>query len=181
MPQIESKVSLHDQKIKMSQHILKCIICGGPHSIFHCTNKCGVCSSDTWQCSCAIDLFRRRRKGLYSPPPNIPCLIDQATRSCAGYTTTCSGSRNVLVWRCKTNRSSTKIRRSWKSQIKMQKSWQTLSGRSQRPSRSSTPNWGRPRRRLQTLRQRWKHCAAEARQPNGSFSFLALHIILTNN
>ena len=30
----------------MAQRILKCIICGGPHSIFHCVNKCVVCNGD---------------------------------------------------------------------------------------------------------------------------------------
>ena len=68
------------------------------------------------------DLLRRRRKGLYSPPlsppPNSPCLTHQATRSSAGYTTTCSGEHERVVWHCKINRSSTNIkRRSWNSRI----------------------------------------------------------------
>ncbi|CAH3153979.1 unnamed protein product, partial [Porites lobata] len=29
-----------------SQRILKCTVCGGDHSIFHCENKCGVCHGD---------------------------------------------------------------------------------------------------------------------------------------
>ena len=36
----------------MAQRILKCIICGGPHSIFHCVNKCVVCNGDKRECSC---------------------------------------------------------------------------------------------------------------------------------
>ena len=36
----------------MAQRILKCNICGGPHSIFHCVNKCVVCNGDKRECSC---------------------------------------------------------------------------------------------------------------------------------
>ena len=36
----------------MAQRILKCIICGGPHSIFHCVNKCVVCNGNKRECSC---------------------------------------------------------------------------------------------------------------------------------
>lgn len=37
----------------MSQRTLKCTVCGGDHSIFHCENKCGVCHGDNRQCSCS--------------------------------------------------------------------------------------------------------------------------------
>ena len=37
----------------MSQRILKCTVCGGDHSIFHCKNKCGICHGDNWKCSCS--------------------------------------------------------------------------------------------------------------------------------
>ena len=36
----------------MFQRILKCTMCGGDHSIFHCVNRCGVCHGDSRQCSC---------------------------------------------------------------------------------------------------------------------------------
>ena len=37
----------------MSQRILKCTVCGGDHSIFHCENKCGFCHGDNRECSCS--------------------------------------------------------------------------------------------------------------------------------
>ena len=37
----------------MSQRILKCTVCGGDHSIFHCENKCGLCHGDSRKCSCS--------------------------------------------------------------------------------------------------------------------------------
>ena len=36
----------------MSQRILKCTVCSGNHSIFHCDNKCGICHRDNRECSC---------------------------------------------------------------------------------------------------------------------------------
>ena len=36
-----------------SQRILKCTMCGGDHSIFHCENKCGICHGDNRKCSCS--------------------------------------------------------------------------------------------------------------------------------
>ena len=51
----------------MSQRLLKCTICGSDHSIFHCINKCGVCSGDNWQCSCpAQPPQKKKRKALWS-------------------------------------------------------------------------------------------------------------------
>ena len=47
----------------MSQRILKCIICGGDHSIFHCNHKCGVCNGDVRQCSCTTQAPQKKRKG----------------------------------------------------------------------------------------------------------------------
>ena len=35
----------------MSQRILKCTVCSGDHSIFHCDNKCGICHRDNRECS----------------------------------------------------------------------------------------------------------------------------------
>ena len=35
----------------MSQRILKCTVCGGDYSIFHCKNKCSVCHGDNRKCS----------------------------------------------------------------------------------------------------------------------------------
>lgn len=46
----------------MSQRILKCIVCGGDHSIFHCENKCGVCHGDNRQCSCSDQPRQKKRK-----------------------------------------------------------------------------------------------------------------------
>ena len=44
-PNIDSLIN------NMSQRILKCTVCGGNHSIFHCKNKCGICHSDNRECS----------------------------------------------------------------------------------------------------------------------------------
>ena len=46
----------------MSQRILKCTVCGGDHSIFHCENRCGVCHGDSRQCSCNERLPQKRKK-----------------------------------------------------------------------------------------------------------------------
>ncbi|RMX51516.1 hypothetical protein pdam_00025783 [Pocillopora damicornis] len=45
----------------MSQRLLKCTIYGGDHSIFHCINKCVVCSCDNRQCSCPAQPPQKRR------------------------------------------------------------------------------------------------------------------------
>ena len=37
----------------MSQRMLKCTVCGGYHSVFHCENKCGVYHGDNRECSCS--------------------------------------------------------------------------------------------------------------------------------
>ena len=51
----------------MSQRLLKCTICGSEHSIFHCINKCGVCSGDNRQCSCpAQPPQKKKRNALQS-------------------------------------------------------------------------------------------------------------------
>ena len=46
----------------MSQRILKCIVCGGDHSIFHCEHKCSVCHGDNRQCSCTDQPQNKRKK-----------------------------------------------------------------------------------------------------------------------
>ena len=46
----------------MSQRILKCTVCSGDHSIFHCENKCGVCHGDSRQCSCNERPPQKRKK-----------------------------------------------------------------------------------------------------------------------
>ena len=46
----------------MSQRILKCTVCGGDHSIFHCENRCGVCHGDSRQCSCNERPPQKRKK-----------------------------------------------------------------------------------------------------------------------
>ena len=46
----------------MSQRILKCKVCGGDHSIFHCENRCGVCYSNSRQYSCNERLPQKRKK-----------------------------------------------------------------------------------------------------------------------
>ena len=46
----------------MSQRILKCTVCGGDHSIFHCENRCGVCHGDRTQCPCNERLPQKRKK-----------------------------------------------------------------------------------------------------------------------
>ena len=46
----------------MSERILKCTVCGGDHSIFHCENKCGVCNGDNQQCSCTNQPQNKRKK-----------------------------------------------------------------------------------------------------------------------
>ena len=46
----------------MSQRILKCTVCGGDHSIFHCENRCGVCHGDRTQCSCNERPPQKRKK-----------------------------------------------------------------------------------------------------------------------
>ena len=46
----------------MSQRILKCTVCSGDHSIFHCENKCGVCHGDRRQCSCNERPPQKRKK-----------------------------------------------------------------------------------------------------------------------
>ena len=46
----------------MSQRILKCTVCGGEHSIFHCENRCGVCHGDSRQCSCNERPPQKRKK-----------------------------------------------------------------------------------------------------------------------
>ena len=51
----------------MSQRILKCTICGGPHSIFHCNNKCGVCHGDNRDCSCAERPPPQKKKKVAQP------------------------------------------------------------------------------------------------------------------
>ena len=52
---------------KMSQRILKCTICGGPHSIFHCNNKCGVCHGDNRECSRAERPPQKKKKKTAQP------------------------------------------------------------------------------------------------------------------
>ena len=46
----------------MSQRILKCTVCGGDHSIFHCENKCDVCHGDNPQCSSTNQPQNKRKK-----------------------------------------------------------------------------------------------------------------------
>ena len=46
----------------MSQRILKCIICGGHHSIFQCPNTCTVCNGDNRQCSCTDEPPAKKKK-----------------------------------------------------------------------------------------------------------------------
>ena len=46
----------------MSQRILKCTVCGGDHSIFHCENRCGVCNGASRQCSCNERPPQKRKK-----------------------------------------------------------------------------------------------------------------------
>ena len=46
----------------MSQRTLKCTVCGGDHSIFHCENKCGVCHGDNRQCSCPERPPQKKKK-----------------------------------------------------------------------------------------------------------------------
>ena len=46
----------------MSQRILKCTVCGGDHSIFHCESRCGVCHGDRTQCSCNERPPQKRKK-----------------------------------------------------------------------------------------------------------------------
>ena len=46
----------------MSQRILKCTVCGGDPSIFHCENRCGVCHGDRRQCSCNERPPQKRKK-----------------------------------------------------------------------------------------------------------------------
>ena len=46
----------------MSQRILKCMACGGDHSIFHCENRCGLCSGDNRKCSCSEQPPARKKK-----------------------------------------------------------------------------------------------------------------------
>ncbi|XP_067033659.1 restin homolog [Acropora muricata] len=46
----------------MPQRILKCTVCGGDHSIFHCENRCGVCHGDRTQCSCNERPPQKRKK-----------------------------------------------------------------------------------------------------------------------
>ena len=46
----------------MSQRILKCTVCGGDHSIFHCENRCDVCHGDSRQCSCNERPPQKRKK-----------------------------------------------------------------------------------------------------------------------
>ena len=50
----------------MSQRILKCIICCGPHSIFHCNNKCGVCNGDNRECSCSEQPPKKKKRTAQS-------------------------------------------------------------------------------------------------------------------
>ena len=49
-----------------SQRILKCTVCGGDHSIFHCENKCGVCHGDNRHCSCSERPQQKRKKSAKS-------------------------------------------------------------------------------------------------------------------
>ena len=55
---------------KMCQHILKCITCGGPHSIFYCysNNKCGV-SNGQVKCSLGIKILIKVKNS--SCPPTV--------------------------------------------------------------------------------------------------------------
>ena len=46
----------------MSQRILKCTVCGGNHSIFHCENRSSVCHGDSRQCSCNERPLQKRKK-----------------------------------------------------------------------------------------------------------------------
>ena len=46
----------------MSQRILKCTVCGGDQSIFHCENKCGVCHGDNRKCSCSEQPPSKKKK-----------------------------------------------------------------------------------------------------------------------
>ena len=46
----------------MPQRILKCTVCGGDHSIFHCENRCGICHGDSRQCSCNERPPQKRKK-----------------------------------------------------------------------------------------------------------------------
>ena len=64
----------------MSQRLLKCTICSGDHSIFHCINKCGVCSGNNRQCSCPAQPPQKKKRK--APPRAINSLkISQATKS----------------------------------------------------------------------------------------------------
>ncbi|XP_067047209.1 uncharacterized protein [Acropora muricata] len=46
----------------MAHRILKCTVCGGDHSIFHCENKCGVCHGDNRKCSCSEQPPSKKKK-----------------------------------------------------------------------------------------------------------------------
>ena len=46
----------------MSHRILKCTVCGGDHSIFHCENQCGVCHGDNRKCSCLEQPPSKKKK-----------------------------------------------------------------------------------------------------------------------
>ena len=46
----------------MSHRILKCTVCGGDHSIFHCENQCGVCHGDNHKCSCSEQPPSKKQK-----------------------------------------------------------------------------------------------------------------------
>ena len=52
----------------MCEHILKCITCGGPHSIFYCNNKCGV-SNGQVKCSLGIKILIKVKNS--SRPPTV--------------------------------------------------------------------------------------------------------------
>ena len=54
----------------MAQRILKCIICGGPHSIFHCVNKCVVCNGEKRECSCPEQPPQKKQKKQSSSQPS---------------------------------------------------------------------------------------------------------------
>ena len=46
----------------MSQRILKCTVCRGDHSIFHCENKCGICHGNNHKCSCSEQPRSKKKK-----------------------------------------------------------------------------------------------------------------------
>ena len=46
----------------MAHRILKCTVCGGDHSIFHCENKCGVCHGENRKCSCSEQPPSKKKK-----------------------------------------------------------------------------------------------------------------------